>query len=113
MSFFISNALAEETSISSAQPSGGMASIIMMVLIVIVFYFMIIRPQQKRNKEHRNLMNSISKGDEVLTSGGLIGRITKVSETGYLVIALNENNEVTIKRDFVVAVLPKGTMKSL
>jgi preprotein translocase subunit YajC len=59
-------------------------------------------------------MESISKGDEVLTNGGLIGRVTKTSaESGYLVIALNDTTEVTIKKDFVTAVLPKGTMKSL
>jgi preprotein translocase subunit YajC len=74
---------------------------------------MILRPQQKRTKEHKKLMDSIGKGDEVMTSGGLIGRVTKVSETGYVVIALNDTNEVMIKRDFVAAVLPKGTIKSI
>ncbi len=113
MSFFISNAFAEGGAPALATQSSGTATIIMMVVFVIIFYFMILRPQQKRNKEHNNLINSISKGDEILTSGGLIGRITKISDTGYLVISLNENNEVTIKRDFIVAVLPKGTMKSL
>ena len=58
-------------------------------------------------------MDSITKGDEVLTNGGLVGRISKVSETGYVVIALNDTTEVVIKRDFVAAVLPKGTMKAL
>lgn len=75
---------------------------------------MIYRPQAKRNKEHANLMASLSKGDEVLTTGGLLGKITKVSaESDYIVIALNETNEVTIKKDFVAAVLPKGSIKSL
>ncbi len=69
---------------------------------------MILRPQQKRTKEHKNLMNSIAKGDEVLTNGGLVGRVTKVAETGYIAIALNDTTEVVIKRDFVAAVLPKG-----
>ena len=73
----------------------------------------ILRPQQKRTKEHKNLMNSIAKGDEVLTNGGLVGRVTKVAETGYIAIALNDTTEVVIKRDFVAAVLPKGTMKAL
>lgn len=58
-------------------------------------------------------MDSISKGDEVLTTGGLVGRVTKVAETGYVSIALNETTEVVVKRDFVAAVLPKGTMKAL
>ena len=85
----------------------------MLVVFGLIFYFMILRPQQKRAKEHKKLMESISKGDEVLTSGGLVGRVTKVSDTGYVSIALNETNEVVIKRDFVAAVLPKGTMKAL
>lgn len=72
-----------------------------------------LRPQQKRTKEHKNLMNSIAKGDEVLTNGGLVGRVTKVAESGYIAIALNDTTEVVIKRDFVAAVLPKGTMKAL
>ena len=58
-------------------------------------------------------MSSIAKGDEVLTNGGLVGRVTKVAENCYIAIALNDTTEVVIKRDFVAAVLPKGTMKAL
>ncbi|MGR6980998.1 preprotein translocase subunit YajC [Testudinibacter sp. P27/CKL/0425] len=97
-----------------AQQGGGMQMIFILVIFALIFYFMIYRPQAKRNKDHRNLMASLAKGEEVLTSGGLIGKITKVStESDYIVIALNDNTEVTIKRDFVVAVLPKGSLKSL
>ncbi|MDG6895631.1 preprotein translocase subunit YajC [Volucribacter amazonae] len=93
---------------------GGMSMIFMLVIFALIFYFMIYRPQAKRNKQHRELMASLGKGEEVLTSGGLIGKITKVSaENDSVVIALNENNEVTIKKDFIVAVLPKGSIKSL
>lgn len=75
---------------------------------------MIYRPQAKRVKEHKNLMAAMAKGDEVLTSGGLVGRITKIAEdNAYITIELNTNNEVVIKKDFVTAVLPKGTLKSL
>ncbi len=75
---------------------------------------MIYRPQAKRVKEHKNLMASMGKGDEVLTGGGLVGKITKISEDNdFIVIALSANNEVTIKKDFVTAVLPKGTIQSL
>ncbi len=110
MSFFISDAVAA----AGAQSQGSPYSlVIMLVVFGLIFYFMILRPQQKRAKEHKKLMDSISKGDEVLTSGGLVGRVTKVSKTGYVSIALNETNEVVIKRDFVAAVLPKGTMKAL
>ena len=107
MSFFISEAAA-----SAGAPAQGSpySLIIMLVVFALIFYFMILRPQQKRAKDHRKLMESIAKGDEVLTTGGLIGRVTKVSETGYVVLELSENTEVTIKRDFVAAVLPIGTM---
>ncbi len=88
--------------------------LIMLAMFAVIFYFMIYRPQAKRAKEHKNLMASMSKGDEVLTSGGLVGKITKIAEgNDYISIELNTNNEVVIKRDFVTAVLPKGTIKSL
>ncbi|CSB71042.1 preprotein translocase subunit YajC [Vibrio cholerae] len=88
--------------------------IIMLAMFAVIFYFMIYRPQAKRVKEHKNLMAAMAKGDEVLTSGGLVGRITKIAEdNAYITIELNTNNEVVIKKDFVTAVLPKGTLKSL
>ncbi|MEB5707351.1 preprotein translocase subunit YajC [Pantoea anthophila] len=110
MSLFISDAVAAAGAPSQGSPY---SLVIMLVVFGLIFYFMILRPQQKRAKEHKKLMDSISKGDEVLTSGGLVGRVTKVSDTGYLAIALNDTNEVVIKRDFVAAVLPKGTIKAL
>lgn len=110
MSFFISDAIAAP---GAAGQSSPMSLILMLVVFGLIFYFMILRPQQKRTKEHKKLMDSIAKGDEVLTTGGLVGRVTKVAETGYVAIALNDTTEVVIKRDFVAAVLPKGTMKAL
>ncbi|QXO16800.1 MULTISPECIES: preprotein translocase subunit YajC [Vibrio] len=93
---------------------GGFEMLIMLGMFAVIFYFMIYRPQSKRVKEHKNLMASMSKGDEVLTSGGLVGKITKIAEDNdYVSIELNANNEVVIKKDFVTAVLPKGTLKSL
>ncbi|MCE0488955.1 preprotein translocase subunit YajC [Pantoea sp. Mb-10] len=110
MSLFISDAVAAAGAPSQGSPY---TLVIMLVVFGLIFYFMILRPQQKRAKDHKKLMDSISKGDEVLTNGGLVGRVTKVAETGYISIALNDTNEVVIKRDFVAAVLPKGTMKAL
>ncbi|MGF1908858.1 preprotein translocase subunit YajC [Vibrio kasasachensis] len=93
---------------------GGFEMIIMLAMFAVIFYFMIYRPQSKRVKEHKTLMSSMGKGDEVLTSGGLVGKITKMAEDNdYITIELNLNNEVVIKKDFVSAVLPKGTLKSL
>lgn len=110
MSFFISDAVAATGASAQASPY---SLPIMLVVFGLIFYFMILRPQQKRAKEHKKLMESIGKGDEVLTTGGLIGRVTKVADTGIIAIALNDTTEVMIKRDFVAAVLPKGTMKAL
>lgn len=112
MSFFISDAVAATGAPAQGSP---MSLILMLVVFGLIFYFMILilRPQQKRTKEHKKLMDSIAKGDEVLTNGGLVGRVTKVAENGYIAIALNDTTEVVIKRDFVAAVLPKGTMKAL
>ncbi|QGM81102.1 preprotein translocase subunit YajC [Otariodibacter oris] len=96
------------------QQGGGMEMIFILVIFGLIFYFMMYRPQAKRQKQQRELLSGLSKGDEVLTGGGLIGKITKVSaENENIVIALNDTVEVTIKRDFVVAVLPKGSLKSL
>jgi len=107
--------------ISQAQAATGTAKggspfqlIFMVVVFAAIFYFMIYRPQAKRTKEHKNLMSSIGKGDEVLTQGGLIGRVVKYSEENdYVQIELSENNIIAIKKDFITAVLPKGTLKSI
>ena len=108
----ISQAYAEGAAPTPA--GGGMDMIIMLAVFGFIFYFMIFRPQSKRAKEHKNLMSSLSKGDEVLTSGGLVGKISKVSdENDFLVLALNDQTQITIKKDYVTAVLPKGTIQSL
>lgn len=108
---FISNAYAAA---EGAPQGGGMQMILMLAVFGLIFYFMILRPQNKRVKEHKNLVESLNKGDEVLTNGGLVGKITKVTaEDDYLVMALGESTEVTIKKDFITAVLPKGSVKSL
>ncbi|MGY5452867.1 preprotein translocase subunit YajC [Agarivorans sp. MS3-6] len=112
MSLFISPAYAEGGAASPA--GGGMELIFMMVIFAVIFYFMIYRPQSKRVKEHKNLMSSLSKGDEVLTTGGLVGKIIKISEENdYFQLSLSDDTTVTLKKDFVSAVLPKGTLKSL
>lgn len=110
MSFFFSYAIAATDVPPQSNPY---SLVVMLVGFGLIFYFMILRPQQKRSKTHKELMNSISKGDEVLTTGGLVGRVVKVADTGYISIELNDTYAVIIKRDFVTAVLPKGTMKAL
>ncbi len=111
MSFFISNAHAAA---EGAPTGGGFEMLIMLAMFGLIFYFMIFRPQSKRVKEHKNLIASISKGDEILTSGGLVGKVTKIADDNdFISIELNPNNEIMIKKDFVSNVLPKGTLKSL
>jgi preprotein translocase subunit YajC len=111
MSLFISTAHAAA---APAPAGGGMEMLIMLAVFGLVFYFMIYRPQAKRVKEHKGLMSSLGKGDEVLTQGGIVGKITKVSdEKDFVVISINEGTEVTVQKAAVTAVLPKGTMKSL
>ncbi|ASD68395.1 preprotein translocase subunit YajC [Pseudoalteromonas piscicida] len=112
MSFFISNAHASNA--AAAPAGGGMEMLIMLGIFGLVFYFLIYRPQAKRVKEHKDLMGALGKGDEVLTQGGLVGKITKVADDkDFVVIALNDQTEVTVQKSAVSAVLPKGTMKSL
>lgn len=111
MSLFISQAHAAA---EGAPAESGGSFIFMMVVFAAVFYFMIYRPQARRNKEQKNLMESLAKNDEVLTSGGLIGRISKISaENDYVQVELNENNTIVLKKDYITAVLPKGTLKSI
>ena len=99
---------------AAASASGGIEQIAIVGIFLLFFYFFIFRPQSKRAQEQKNLMGSLSKGDEVLTSGGLVGKIAKISaDNDYIVLALNDNNNITIKKDFVTAVLPKGTIQSL
>ena len=88
--------------------------LIMLAVFGLIFYFLLYRPQAKRVKEHKNLVSSLSKGDEVLTQGGLVGKITKVTEDkDFIEIALNESNEIIIQKSAVTAMLPKGTMKAV
>ena len=106
MDFFISNAYAQDV----ASPSGLM-SFLPLIVIFAVFYFMLIRPQMKRSKEHRQLVSQLSKGDEVVTNGGLLGRITDVSES-FITVEVADNVQVKLQRQAVTTVMPKGTIKS-
>ena len=110
MDFLISNAYAADGATVENNPY---FLPIMLVVFGLFFYFMIMRPQQKRAKAHRDLMAAISKGDEVLTNGGLIGRVAKVNENGYIALELNDSLQVVIKRYWITSVLTKRTMKQL
>jgi len=90
----------------------GFTSIIMIVLMFGVLYFLMIRPQMKRAKEHKSMIDALQKGDEVATSGGVIGRITKVGDN-YVSVEVASNVEVQVQRPAIQLVLPKGTIKNI
>ena len=103
MDFFIQNAYAQ-----GAQQGDSTSFIIMMVLMFAAFYFLLIRPQQKKQKQHNELVAALQVGDEVLTAGGILGKITGVSEH-YAVIAISDNTEIKIQKASISMVVPKGT----
>lgn len=114
VNFFIPNTHAADAipAPTAAQPGGGFPLMVMLAIFVVFMYFAVWRPQNKRAKEQRNLLNSLAKGDEVMTAGGILGRITKISEN-YVVIAVSENTEITMQKSAIVNALPKGTLKSI
>ena len=91
---------------------GGFESIILIVLMFAVLYFLMIRPQMKRAKEHKSMIEALQKGDEVVAGGGLLGRISKISDT-YVTVEVADNVEVQMQRGAVQLVLPKGTIKNI
>lgn len=106
MDFFISNAYAQD-----AATQGGLMSFLPLIIIFAVFYFMLIRPQMKRAKEHKQLVSQLAKGDEVITNGGMLGKITDVSDA-FVTLELAENVKIKVQRQAVANVMPKGTIKS-
>ena len=106
MSFFISDAMAA----AEGQPDPLM-SFLPLVLIFVVFYFLLIRPQTKRAKEHKKMVEGLAKGDEVVTSGGLLGRITQVGEN-FVQVKVADGVEVKIQKQSIATLMPKGTIKS-
>ena len=103
MDFFIQNAHAQ-----GAQQGDSTSFIIMMVLMFAAFYFLLIRPQQKKQKAHTEMVGGLKTGDEVLTAGGILGKITGVSDH-YAVLKIGDNTEIKIQKASVSAVVPKGT----
>lgn len=109
MNLFIENAYAQ------AGGEGGAGSMLTtfvpLILIFVVFWFLLIRPQQKKAKEHRAMVGALAKGDEVVTNGGLLGRITAVGDA-FVTVEVGEGMEVRVQRSAVSNLMPKGTIKS-
>lgn len=108
MSFFISDAMAA----GEAGPAGGGLQLVFMIAIFFaIMYFMIIRPQQKKAKEHGSMLDSLSKGDEVVTSGGILGKVVNIGEN-FVELKISDSSNIKVQRHAIGSVLPKGSMKS-
>ena len=110
MSFFISDAFAQaEPAAAAGDP---FMALLPLVLFAVVFYFLLIRPQAKRQKEHRKMVEALAKGDEIISMGGMAGRIADIGEN-FALIEIADGVQVKIRRTAVESVLPKGTLKEL
>ena len=107
---FISQAFAQTAPAASNGTESSLLSLLPIVLMFVVLYFIMIRPQMKRQKEHKAMVEALAKGDEVVTAGGMLGRISKLGDT-YLSVEIANGVEVQVQRSAVVQVLPKGTFK--
>ena len=97
---------------AGAAAGGGFESMLLIVLMFVVLYFLMIRPQMKRAKEHKTMIEALQRGDEVVTAGGVLGRISKLNEN-YITLEIASNVEIQVQRPSVQLVLPKGTIKNI
>ena len=105
---FISSAFAQTAPAATGGTESNLMSLLPLVLMFVVLYFIMIRPQMKRQKEHKSMIDALAKGDEVITSGGMIGRIAKLGDA-YMHVEVANGVELQLQRGSVVQVLPKGT----
>jgi len=96
----------------AAGGDAGLMGFLPIILMFVLLYFLMIRPQMKRAKEHKTMVDGLQKGDEVITAGGVVGRISKVAEA-YVTVEIAANTEVSVQRAAVQTLLPKGTIKSI
>lgn len=108
LDFFISPAAAQSV---AAPAAGGFGPLIMIAVMFVVMWFLMIRPQMKRQKEHRELISKLSKGDEIITSGGIAGRVDDLGDN-FITVEIADNTKIKLQRNAITAVLPKGTLKS-
>lgn len=108
LDFLISPAYAQQ----AAQQPNALMQFLPLIVLVVLFYFMLIRPQMKRSKEHRDMLAKIAKGDEVVTSGGLAGKVSAIGEA-YVTVEIADKVEVKVQKPSITSVLPKGTLKAL
>src|SRR5690349_1696471 len=111
MDWLISTAAAQTTTPAPSGPQSLLTGMALPIIMIVVFYFLLIRPQSKRAKEHRNMVAAIEAGAEVVTSGGILGKVTEASEQ-FLTVEIADGVNVKVQRHTVTQVLPKGTIKS-
>ena len=110
---FISNAYAQAApAAANVGLMGNLTTFMPLVLMFVVMYFLMIRPQQKKAKEQRSMMDALAKGDEVVTVGGMLGKVSKVTDA-YITIEVATNTEIVVQKHAVTTLLPKGTLKSM
>jgi preprotein translocase subunit YajC len=109
MDFLIPSAWAQAA--PAAQQPSLMSPLIMMLLFFAIFYFIAIRPQMKRAKEHRTMLSALAKGDEVVAAGGILGRVEDLGES-FITVEIADGVSIKVQRGAIVAVLPRGTLKS-
>jgi preprotein translocase subunit YajC len=111
MSFFISDAMADAGA-ATAQSPDPLMSLILPIGLVVLFYFFLIRPQSKRQKEHKRMVSDLQKGEEVLTSGGILGKITGIKDD-FVILEIAKETSLKIQKSAVQTIMPKGTIKDL
>ena len=109
MSFFISDAMADAGA-AAAQSPDPLASLLLPIGLVVLFYFFLIRPQSKRQKEHKQMVSELQKGEEVLTSGGILGKITGINDD-FITLEIAKDVSMKIQRSAIQTIMPKGTIK--
>jgi preprotein translocase subunit YajC len=109
MNGLIPDAMAQ--SAGGAAPGGGIMPIVMMVVFIAIFYFLLIRPQQKKAKDHQAMVTKLSTGDEVVTTGGILGKIVEVSDS-FVTLEIAPNVQIKVQKFQVSSLMPKGTLKN-
>jgi preprotein translocase subunit YajC len=109
---FISNAYAQAAGAADPGLMGNLSTFLPLILMFVVMYFLMIRPQQKRAKEQKAMMDALAKGDEVVTVGGILGRVARVTDA-YVTVEVAPNTEIVVQKASVTMLLPKGTLKGL
>ena len=111
LDFLIPVAHAQAAGASAASPMGGLQTFLFPIILIVIMYFLMIRPQMKRQKDHRAMLDKLAKGDEVITSGGIAGTVAAIGES-FVTVEVASGVQLRVQRAAIANVLPKGTLKS-